>query len=59
MGRAAAVPRSAVTWRERAARPRAVTLSSSVRGIIDRGTLYRFRHRAIEAYLTSEWPRVE
>jgi len=31
----------------------------TVRGIIDRGTLYRFRHRAIEAYLTSEWPRAE
>ncbi|WP_279630800.1 hypothetical protein [Rathayibacter sp. VKM Ac-2804] len=31
----------------------------TVRGIIDRGKLYGFRHRAIEASLTSEWPRVE
>ncbi|WP_244274862.1 hypothetical protein [Rathayibacter oskolensis] len=31
----------------------------TVRGIIDRGKLYGFRHRAIEAYVTSEWPRVE
>jgi len=31
----------------------------TVRGIIDRGTLYSFRHRAIEASLTSDWPRVE
>jgi hypothetical protein len=31
----------------------------TVRGIIDRGKPYRFRHRAIEAYLTSDWPRVE
>lgn len=31
----------------------------TVRGIIDRGKLYGFRHRAIEAYMTSEWPRVE
>jgi hypothetical protein len=30
----------------------------TVRGIIDRGKLYTFRHRAIEAYLTSEWPNV-
>lgn len=27
-----------------------------VRGIIDRGRSYRFRHRAIEAYLTTDWP---
>lgn len=26
------------------------------RGIISRGTRYRFRHRAVEAYLTSSWP---
>ncbi|QHC75032.1 AAA family ATPase [Rathayibacter sp. VKM Ac-2805] len=31
----------------------------TVRGIVDRGTLYSFRHRAIEASLTSGWPRVE
>lgn len=30
----------------------------SVRGIIRRGTTYAFRHRAVEAYLTSDWPRV-
>lgn len=30
----------------------------TVRGIIARGPLYTFRHRAIEAYLTSEWPTV-
>jgi len=30
-----------------------------VRGIIDRGTRYRFRHRAVEAFLTSDWPAVE
>lgn len=28
------------------------------RGIIDRGRLYNFRHRAVEAYLTSDWPDV-
>jgi hypothetical protein len=30
-----------------------------VRGIIDRGTRYSFRHRAVEAFLTSDWPEVE
>lgn len=30
----------------------------SQRGIISRGTRYSFRHRAIEAYLTSDWPDV-
>lgn len=30
----------------------------TVRGVIDRGKPYSFRHRAVEAYLTSEWPRV-
>jgi len=30
----------------------------TARGIIDRGRPYTFRHRAVEAYLTSEWPRV-
>lgn len=30
----------------------------TVRGIIDRGRLYTFRHRAIEARLTTDWPRV-
>jgi hypothetical protein len=29
-----------------------------VRGIIDRGRPYAFRHRALEAYLTSDWPTV-
>ncbi|TQJ29770.1 ATP-binding protein [Microbacterium sp. SLBN-146] len=28
----------------------------TVRGIISRGTQYRFRHRAAEAYLTGDWP---
>lgn len=28
----------------------------TVRGIIDRGRPYSFRHRAVEAYLTSDWP---
>lgn len=28
------------------------------RGIINRGRLYSFRHRAVEAYLTSGWPDV-
>lgn len=28
------------------------------RGIINRGSLYSFRHRAVEAYLTSSWPDV-
>lgn len=28
----------------------------TVRGIIDRGKPYSFRHRAVEAYLTSDWP---
>lgn len=30
----------------------------TVRGIIDRGRPYTFRHRAVEAYLTSDWPSV-
>jgi len=29
-----------------------------VRGIINRGRPYSFRHRAIEAFLTSDWPHV-
>lgn len=28
----------------------------TVRGLIDRGKPYSFRHRAVEAYLTTEWP---
>nr|WP_245961580.1 hypothetical protein [Quadrisphaera granulorum] len=31
----------------------------TVRGIIQRGKKYSFRHRAVEAYLTSDWPEVE
>lgn len=30
-----------------------------VRGIIGRGKVYTFRHRAIEAFLTSDWPAVD
>jgi hypothetical protein len=30
----------------------------TVRGVIERGRPYRFRHRAVEAYLTSDWPDV-
>jgi len=30
----------------------------TMRGVIDRGKPYTFRHRAAEAYLTSGWPRV-
>src|SRR5699024_8810256 len=30
----------------------------SIRGIIRRGKPYTFRHRAVEAYLTTEWPDV-
>lgn len=30
-----------------------------VRGIIQRGKPYRFRHRAVEAFLTSDWPAVD
>ena len=30
----------------------------TLRGIISRGRLYEFRHRALEAYLTSDWPNV-
>lgn len=30
----------------------------SLRGIIRRGKPYTFRHRAVEAHLTSEWPDV-
>ncbi|GGD76632.1 hypothetical protein [Microbacterium murale] len=30
----------------------------TVRGIIDRGKPYSFRRRAVEAYLTSDWPNV-
>lgn len=29
-----------------------------VRGIIDRGRRYTFRHRALEAYLTTDWPEL-
>ncbi|MEX0153803.1 AAA family ATPase [Microbacterium sp. LMI1-1-1.1] len=29
-----------------------------VRGIIGRGKVYTFRHRAIEAFLTSDWPAI-
>lgn len=28
------------------------------RGIINRGTRYSFRHRAVEAYLTTDWPEL-
>jgi len=31
----------------------------SVRGIVERGKPYIFRHRAVEAYLTSDWPDVD
>lgn len=31
----------------------------TVRGIIGRGTRYTFRRRAVEAYLTSDWPNVD
>ena len=31
----------------------------SVRGIIERGKPYTFRHRAVEAYLASDWPEVD
>lgn len=30
----------------------------TVRGIIHRGKQYRFRHRALEAYLSSDWPNL-
>ncbi|WP_439689530.1 ATP-binding protein [Curtobacterium sp. SP.BCp] len=30
----------------------------TVRGVIERGKPYSFRNRAVEAYLTSDWPRV-
>lgn len=30
-----------------------------VRGIIERGRNYTFRHRAVEAYLTTDWPAVD
>ncbi|MFM9377876.1 AAA family ATPase [Gordonia sp. VNK21] len=30
-----------------------------IRGIISRGKPYAFRHRAVEAYLTTDWPRIE
>lgn len=31
----------------------------TVRGIISRGKPYTFRHRAVEAYLTSDWPGID
>lgn len=31
----------------------------STRGIIRHGKPYSFRHRALEAYLTSDWPDVD
>jgi len=30
----------------------------TMRGIINRGKPYTFRHRAVEAYLTSDWPNI-
>lgn len=30
----------------------------TLRGVIERGKPYRFRNRAVEAYLTSDWPRL-
>lgn len=30
----------------------------TVRGVINRGKPYSFRHKAVEAYLTSDWPRI-
>lgn len=30
----------------------------TVRGIVERGRPYTFRHRAVEAYLTSDWPSI-
>ncbi|MFF2053804.1 ATP-binding protein [Leifsonia sp. NPDC058194] len=30
----------------------------TTRGIIDRGRPYTFRHRAVEAYLSSDWPKL-
>ncbi|PZF56724.1 hypothetical protein DEJ23_09190 [Curtobacterium sp. MCSS17_008] len=30
----------------------------TVRGIIDRGKSYSFRNRAVEAYLSTDWPHV-
>lgn len=30
----------------------------TVRGIIDRGRPYTFRHRAVEAYLSGDWPSI-
>lgn len=30
----------------------------SIRGILRRGKPYTFRHRAVEAYLTTQWPEV-
>jgi len=30
----------------------------TVRGIIVRGKPYTFRNRAVEAYLSTDWPRV-
>ncbi|WP_369056137.1 ATP-binding protein [Kineococcus terrestris] len=30
----------------------------TVRGVVSRGRPYSFRHRAVEAYLTSDWPAV-
>jgi hypothetical protein len=29
-----------------------------VRKVIERGKVYRFTNRAVEAYLTSSWPRL-
>jgi hypothetical protein len=31
----------------------------TIRGIVERGRPYTFRHRAVEAYLTTSWPRVQ
>ena len=31
----------------------------TIRGIVRRGKTYTFRHRAVEAYLTSDWPDVD
>ena len=50
-----AIARSMGLERGSAAGPTSQRLDS-IRGIIRRGKPYTFRHRAVEAYLTSDWP---
>jgi hypothetical protein len=46
-------------YRQAAQLGQAARRLDTIRGIIDRGKPYSFRHRAVESYLTSNWPRID